>query len=245
MSANNPSITASSIIADVENRLGTPNISTTTYIPWVSYGYSKTWAALNGVGQEAREELFGAYIAVSLTNGLGEYTLSTIIPRFSSFIKAEIQYGGNGDIRVPIGKIRSLANWQNMGNVSTSYRSKSDPILYRYKNTLGIIPTPPATDTIVPTLYVWYVQKPFQITDGADIIDLEYRYIYPLVNYVQAKAIQTEHEDYATSLQIENLFEKELNDIAETVASEYNENEGESIETSSSSSIYDNPLGSW
>lgn len=241
MSANNPSITAANIITDVENRLGNPNISTSVYLPWVSYAYQKTYAALANVGQEVKERLFGNYTTYTLTNGTAEYALSTILPRFSSVIKLEILYGGTGDQRVRLSKLRTISGWDNQGNVSTSYRPKTSPLYYLLEDTLGIIPTPPASDSSQGVLYAWYVRRPYQITDGADVIDIDYRFIYPIVNYVQAKALQKENEAYATSGEIERLFLGELEDIAEAAASEYNENEGEFVQDTSTV-LHENPL---
>lgn len=241
MSSNNPSITASVIISDVENRLGNPNISTSVYLPWVSYAYQKTYAALYNVGQTVREQLFGNYDDITLTNGTAEYALSTILPRFASVIKLEILYGATGDQRATLRKLRSIAHWNNQGNVSTSYRPKATPYYYILEDTLGIIPTPPATDPANAILYAWYVRRPYQITEGADVIDIDYRFIYPVVNYVQAKAIQKENEAYDTSLKIERLFEAELEQIAETAASEFNENEGEFV-METDSALDENPF---
>lgn len=242
MSASNPSITASDIITDVEVRLGSPNISSSNYFPWISYGYQKTWAALANAGQTVKEQLFGAYVSYTLTPGTGEYTLTTIAPRFSSVIKAEILYGASGDLRTPLFPIRSLANWKNMGNVSTSYQSKASPLFYIIGNTIGFIPTPPASDSAA-TLYLWYVQRPYQITATTDVIDIPYRFLYPIVNYVQSKAIQKENEDYATALEIEQRFERELDQVGISASSEYNENDGMSaVEIDSSNALFDDPL---
>lgn len=244
MAANNPNITASNLIADVENRLGNPNISASVYLPWVSYAYLKTYAALANAGQSVKETLFGNYQAITLTNGTAEYALSTILPRFGSVIKLEILYGGTGDQRVRLSPLRSISQWNVQGNVSTSYRSKGNPLYYLLEDTIGIIPTPPATDANSATLYAWYVRRPYQITDGTDVIDLDYRFIYPLVNYIQAKAIQKENEDYNASLEIERLFQSELAEVVEAAVSEYNENDINGVEISSSSALFDNPLES-
>jgi len=243
MSANDPSITASSIITDVEARLGTPNISTTTYLPWISYAYQKVYAALTGVGQDVKERLFGSYTLLTLTNGTAEYTITTVIPRFVSLIKSEILYGGTGDDWVIMGKLASLANWNDQSNVTTSDWPKTRAMIYQLKNVLGVIPTPPASDASQAQMKVWYIQGSFQITDGADVIDIPYRYLYPISNYVHSKAIEKKFEDYSTAAQVEAKFERELEQIALAASGETNENDDtNAIQDSASSPIYDNPL---
>jgi hypothetical protein len=242
MSADNPSIKASDIISDVENRLGNPNLSTSIYLPWVSYGYMKTYAALAKAGQSVKETLFGNYVTFTLANGTAEYALSTYVSRFGSLIKAEILYGGTGDIRTRAAQLRSIAEWLNQGNVSTSYRDKSQPLVYFLQDKIGFIPTPPSSDAAQATAYIWYVKRPFQVTDGTDVIDIPYRFIYPLVNYVQAKAIQKYNEDYTEAALVEKRFDNELEEIALAADSEFNENDGNAVEISSSSALYDNPF---
>lgn len=243
MSANNPSITASSIVTEIEAILGTPSISTSTYLPWISYAYQKTYQALVNAGQDIKERLFGNYLSVNLANGTAEYTLSTIIPRFGGFIKVEILYGGSGDERVRLAPLRSISNWRIQGNVSTSYRSKANPLYYVFQNTFGIIPTPPASDASSPTLYTWYIRAPYQIDAGGDVIDIPYRFLTPLKDYVQAKAVQKEHEDYSVSAQLERDFRLQLEEISLAASSEYNENEQTNeIEDSSDNVFYDNPF---
>lgn len=242
MASNNPSITASDIITDVEVRIGSPNLGTTVYLPWVSYAYSKTYAALYNAGRRVREQLFGAYATYTLTNGTAEYSLQTMLPRFASFIKIEILYGATGDQRVRVHPMRSVWQWDNQANVSTSYQSKAKPLYYIVGDTIGFIPTPPASDASSPTAYFWYVKRQYQITEGADVIDIPYRFLYPVVNFVQAKAIEQQNEDYSSANAVENKFERELQQIAETASGEFNENDGEAIEASSNSPIFDNPL---
>jgi hypothetical protein len=185
MSANNPSITASDIITDVESRLGAPNINGADYLPWISYAYQKTYAALANAGQGVKDALFGAYITLPLVNGTTEYSLSTNIPRFASVIKIEVQYGASTDQRNTAGRIRSIAHVSNMGQISTTYYAKTSPMYYLIDGLIGFIPTPDGG-----TAYIWYIKRPYQISDGADVIDIDYRFIYPIVNYVQAKAIE-------------------------------------------------------
>lgn len=242
MSANNPSITGADIITDVEARLGTPNISSTIYVPWIAYAYLKTYAALANAGQTVKENLFGAYIAVTLTNGTAEYTLSTIIPRFGSVIKLEILFGGTSDQRVRLSPLRSISQWASQANVSTSYRAKEAAVYYLLKDTLGVIPTPPASDPSQATLYAWYIARPYQITATTDPIDIPFRFLYPIVNYVQSKAIEKQNEDYSQASLVEQRFERELEQIAIAASSEYNENDGEGIEVATDSLIFDNPF---
>lgn len=243
MSANNPSITASDIISDVESRLGSPSVSTSVYLPWVSYGYIKTFNALLKTDQEVKERLFGAYGTYTLTNGTAEYSLNTMFPRFGGPIKFEILYGDTGDQRTRLKRLPSVSHWDNQGNVSTSYRSKTDAVYYLIGDTIGIIPTPPSTDASNAILYSWYIQRPYQITGGTDVIDIPYRFLYPLVSYVQAKAIQKVNEDYRTAAAVEAKFDQDLMEIADAAASERNENDGiSSIEYSSNSPLLSNPL---
>ena len=241
MSANNPTILASDIITDVEVRLGSPNISGTDYLPWISYAYQKLFASLYKAGQKVREQLFGNYLAVTLTNGTAEYTLSSILPRFISPIKFEILFGGTGDSRVRLNPAGSIYKWDNQANVSTSYRPKQSPIYYILQDKLGIIPTPPSSDSANAILYAWFVRGPYQITDTADSIDIPYRFIYPIVNYVQAKAIQKQHEDYSEASLVEQTFERELEQIAITASDENNENDGQGIEHADSA-LSENPF---
>lgn len=242
MSVNNPSITASDIITDVESRLGSPNVSSNYYLPWVSYSYQKTYQALVKTGQAVKERLFGAYTSYTLDNGTAEYSLATLIPRWGGFIKVEMLYGGTEDTRVRVNPLTSIAHWNNQSNVTTSYRAKTDPVYYILGDTIGFIPTPPATDASSATAYFWYVRRPYQIDDVTDVIDIPYRFIYPVVNYVQAKALQRVNEAYQTSAQIEAKFEDELMSISDAADSEVNENDGYGFEVSTNSPIFDNPL---
>jgi hypothetical protein len=236
MSASNPSITASAIITDVESRLGLPSISAADYYPWISYAYQKCYSALANAGSGVKETLFGNYATISLINGKTEYSLSTYLPRFGSMIKLEVLYGATGDLRNSARKVKSIAQIPDMSQLSTIYYGKTTPMYYLLENVLGIIPTPDGG-----TAYVWYVKRAYQITDGADVIDIDYRFIYPIVNYVQAKAIEKENEDYDAAGLIEQRFERELEQIAITAASEYNEEDGDSVEDNSTA-LSDNPF---
>lgn len=244
MSSNNPSVTASDIITDVENRLGNPNISTDIYLPWVSYSYQKTYQKLTGVDQAVKETYFGDAIEFNLTPGVAEYSLTANIPRFGGFIKAEIKYGASGDNWQRTTRLPSLANWRIQNNTSTSYQAKDAAMYYLLGDNLGFIPTPPASETAqTPVAKVWYIKRPYQITLGTDVIDLPYRFLYPMVNYVQAKAIERENEDYTQAAQVEIKFERELESVALAAASEFSENEGTNfVQVGADSPLYSNPM---
>lgn len=244
MSNNNPSITVSDITTDVENRLLSPGISGSVYIPWVSYAYQKTYQALLGVNQRVKEELFGNLISVTLTPGTAEYSVSTNIPRFGGIIKVEIRYGASGDDWERAERLDSVAHWKIQNNVSTNYRSKTSPLYYIIEDIIGFIPTPPSGEsTQTPTARVWYIQRPYQITLTTDVIDIPYRFTYPIVNYVQARAIERENEDYDVALSIERKFEQELENIATAASSEYSEEEQTNfVRVGSDSGLYEDPL---
>lgn len=237
MSVANPSYTANDVITDVEGRMQVTN-SATLYIPWISYAYQKVYQALAGVGQHVQEQLFGNYTTLALQNGVAEYSISTNIPRYSSMIKMEILYGATGDQRVPVEKLRSIAHWRNQANVSTSYRSKDVPLYYILQDILGFIPTPDGG-----TAYIWFVQRPNQIVAGTDVIDIPYRFVYPIADYVHAKTIQKENEDYSTARLVEANFQAQLEEIADAAASEFSENDGtDAVEIPADSGIYQDPL---
>lgn len=243
MSANNPSVTASDIITDVEARLGTPNISTTSYLPWVSHAYQRTYLALMNTNQRVKEELFGNLATFDLTNGTAEYSLSTNIPRFGGIIKVEILYGGTGDTWKRAKRIDSLANWEIQNNATTTYRSKDNPLFYILKDKIGFIPTPPSTDAGASQAKVWFIRRPYQITDGTDVIDIDYRFIYPIVNFVQARAIEMKNEDYGQAAQVEAAFRRDLEEIAIMASAEFDENDNtNSVGLSSHSALFDNPF---
>jgi hypothetical protein len=242
MSANNPDITASDIITDVEARLGTPNISTSIYLPWISYAYQRTYQALANCGQEIKERLFGDDATITLVTDTSEYSIETNMPRFGGMIKVEVKYGATGDEYHQATLLRSLANWEDQSHISTTYRSKLEPLYNIFGDHLVIIPTPPSTDTGTSYAKCWYIKRPYQLDSGTDVIDIPYRFMYPIVNYVQAKAIQKANEDYSTSFQLEADFRNQLEEIAQACVSEDNENEGQAVEVSSNSRLYDKPF---
>jgi hypothetical protein len=194
-------------------------------------------------GQRAQENYFGAYIAFNLTAGVAEYSLHTNIPRFGGEIKVEVKYGGTSDDWVKLRKLSSLANWNNQNNVSTSYRSKLTGLYYILGDLLGFIPTPPTTDSGTPLARVWYIKRPYQLTNTTDIVDIPYRYLYPIKNYVQSKAIMAENEDYAQAGATEAKFDQELKELTALVTNEFNEHDGTSaIQIPANAPIFRNPL---
>ena len=244
MSTNAPSITASDIVTNIETRLGGTNLDTTNYLPWISYAYQKIYRAIISAGQQAKEYYFGNYTTFNLTGGTGEYSLITNVPRFGGIIKVEIKYGATGDLWTPVKRIPSINNYyETTGNTSTTYQSKQSPLYYILQDTIGFIPVPPAGDSGTPQAKIYYVRKPYQITAGTDVIDIPYKYIDAIDDYVHAKAIQAENESYAESLEIERVFEAKLNQITEDVNDEFGEYEGiDSIQAFSGSKLYSNPL---
>lgn len=239
---DNPEITAADVINDVEGRFSSdPNLSSSKYFPWISYAYLRTYQALTKVNQTAKEVLFGSLATLTLTTDTpNEYTITDEIPRFGGLIKIEIKYGATGDVYNPAGRLLSLAHWNNQDNVSTTYRSKTTPLYYLLGTKLGFIPVPPESGA---TAKVWYIKRPYQIQETSDIIDIPYRFIWPVFEYVHAKALQAVNEDYATAAEIEANFRGQLGEVQESVASEFNENDGtDSIQDSINSPIYDDPL---
>lgn len=240
MSANNPSFTASNVVTDIEARLRTPGISTSTYLPWVSTAFNRVWQKLEAIGQEAKEEYFGAYISLSLTTtSPNEYSMNTEIPRFGGFMGVQVKYGATGDLRNPATRLRSVTQWSNWDNISTTYRTKDKPLYYKFGDVLGFIPVPPETGG---TAKIWYVKRAFQVTDGADVLDIPYRFLYPIFTYVQARAVERAYEDYPTAKALDRQFEQELEAVAQAAASEFDENQGGSVEVDSNDSMYDDPF---
>lgn len=240
---DNPDITVSDIVTDVENRLDSPSISTSTYLPWVSYAYQKLYQALIGAGGRVKEELFGNYVTFDLAAETAEYDLETYIPRYGGTIKVEIKYGGTGDDWIRAKRLPSLANYKIQNNSTTNYRAKSDALYYIIQGKIGFIPTPPSTDSGTPSVRIWYIKRPYQLTASTDVIDIPYRFIYPLVDYVQAKAIMSENEDYTQADKIEANFRQQLIEVADAANSEFDENDGTNfIQVSANSSLYSNPL---
>jgi hypothetical protein len=244
MSTNNPDITASDIVTEVEIRLGDTNLDTEDYLNWISHAYQKLYRAIIAAGQQAKEVYFGNSITFNLASGTGEYSLETNIPRFGGIIKVEVKYGGTSDTWVRANRLPSLNNYNQVtANVTTDYHSKSSPLYYLLQDIIGFIPTPPTTDSGTPQAKVLYIKRPYQITLATDVIDIPYRYLEPIYEYVQAKAIQAENESYAESLEIERLFEAKLVQITEQVTDEFGEYEGtDQVQAESGSKLYSNPM---
>lgn len=244
MSESNPDITASDIITEVEDILDDPNIGSSVYLPWISYAYQKTYQKLTAISQDVKETLFGDDVTFDLTGGTAEYSISENIPRYGGIIKVEIKYGASGDDWIRAARLKSVSNWRIQNNVGTNYRSKTAALYYILDNTIGFIPTPPSADTDqTPQAKVWYIKRPYQITLTTDVIDIDYRFMYPIRNYVLAQAIRRENEDYAAAGDIENNFRAELEEMAIAAASEFSESEGTNeVEVSSDSGLYDNPF---
>jgi hypothetical protein len=238
---DNPDITASDIITDVEGRFSSsPSLSASRYIPWISYAYQKVYQAIISVNQTAKEEIFGTKVDISLnTNTPNEYSLETEIPRFGGFIDVQIKYGATGDTYNRAKRLKSMSHWTNWDNISTTYRSKLEPLYYKLGDTLGFIPVPPESGA---TAKVFYVKRSYQITEEDDVIELPYRFLYLISDYVHARALQAVNEDYATAGQIENNFRSQLEDLKEAVASEFNENDGTDAIQRNDDDLFTNPL---
>lgn len=243
MSSNNPTLLVSDIISDVEGRLASPGIPTATYFPWVSTAAQRVYQALASLGQEAREKYFGTSGTIALTQSTLETSITGSLADFASFIKVEVLYGASGDTRNTATKLRSPAQWGNLNNVSTTYRAKQEPLYYQSGDYIGIIPTPPESGA---NAYVRYVKRLPQYTLAGDTISIPYRFTWPITEYVQAKAIQKVNEDYSTSQQIENNFERHLEEIILRAADEINENDGtNAVELSAESQLLDDPLNAF
>lgn len=242
MSANNPDITASDIISDVEVRLDNPGRSANEYLPWVSYAYNQVYITLASLGQTLKEQLFGDVETLTLEGGTAEYSIKTNIPRFGGLIKVEVKYGGTSDDWVKATLLKSLANWVNQDNTSTSYRAKEQALYYVLGDNLGFIPTPPESDSGTPQAKVWYIKRPYQLTSVGDVIDLPYRFIFPITNYVHSRALAVDHQDYYTPRVIDANFRQELEMVKDLAESELDEHEGNSVEVDSNSPLLVNPF---
>jgi len=224
MAQDNPTYTVSDVITDVNNRTRNPGLSNSVLIPWVSYAYNRLYNKILNVNQQIKEQLFSAYTTIPLVSGTSEYTITTYMPRYHSMIKVEMLYGATGDQRVTARKIPSIAYWKLQNQVSTSYANKGAPMWYILGSLIGFIPTPDGG-----TAYIWYVKRGTQLTEVADAIDIPYRYVYPVIDYVEAKIIARINEDYSTADMLERKFASQLEEVAEMVDGEYSEFEGNSI----------------
>lgn len=247
MSSNNPDITASDIISDVENRLGDTNLDASDYLPWISYAYTKLFHAISSAGSRAKEEIFGASETFNLSAGSSSVSINTNIPRFGGFLRVEVKYGGTDDTMFnKATRLTSVAYGKDQDELTTQYNNKARPLYRKLGDSLIIIPTPPTTDSGTPQATVWYVKRPYQITDSADIIDIPYRFIYPIPNYVHSKAIIAENEDFGQANLVEERFERELQQIVTQVVNEFDEYDGtNAIAYSESDAFNQNPLGNY
>lgn len=241
MASNNPSLTVNDIITDVEGRLNSPNISNALYFPWISTSAQRVYRALCALGQEAKERYFGASDTINLSTSTLEHDILASIPDFGGFIGVEVLYGASGDTRVRATKMRSVSQWEDLSNVSTNYRAKQNPLYYQSGNNIGIIPVPPESGAIA---YVRYIRRLPQYDSADDVINIPYRFTWPIYDYVEAKALQRANEDFSTSREIEDRFRVDIQEITETAADELNENDGtNAVEVSANSAILDDPMG--
>jgi hypothetical protein len=237
MASNNPNVTASNIISDVEARLMTPAISSNTYLPWISYAYGRVFLTLLRARREIAEQFFAdSYLLTLNTTNPNEYTLTDYIPRFGGMLKVEILYGATGDTWINAAQLPAISTYDILQNNTTQYRGKSSCIYYLIGGKIGFIPVPPESGA---TARIYYIKRPYQIDSTSDVIDIPYRYQYPIVDYVQSKAIQTANQDYSTSQILEDRFRQQLEEIAISADSE--------IVASTNilyqgSALYDNPL---
>lgn len=239
---DNPQITPADVITDVESRFSSvPSISSTVYLPWISYAYQRLYQKICEVSQTAKENLFGEVAEVDLpTSTPSEFTITDEIPRFGGFIAVEVKYGGTGDVYNKASLLKSVAHWTNWDNISTNYRSKVTPLYYQRGKTMGFIPVPPEVNAVAK---IWYVKRPYQITSVTDVIDIPYRFLTPLFDFVHARALQKVNEDYGNAGAIEANFRGQLDEIQLAVASEFNENDGtDNVQDNTNSGFYDNPL---
>lgn len=237
MSSSNPSVTAADIITDIEARLVTPAISSSIYFPWISYAYNRVFLTLLRTSKEVAEQLFGDSYTLTLdTNSPNEYTLTDYIPRFGGIIKVEILYGASGDVWVNAGQLATIKTIDILQNNTTQYRGKQNAVYYFIGGKIGFLPIPPE---VGGTAKIYYIKRPYQITETTDVIDIPYRYQYPIADYVQAKAIQRANQDYSTSQVLEDRFRQQLEEVAISVDSEVI---GSTNIMYQGSSLYDNPL---
>lgn len=240
MPDNNPDYTASAVVTQVESDLRNPNLGTAFYLPHISAAFGKVRQKLERVGQQAKEDFFGDVATINLTtDSPAEFDLTTVIPRFGGFIGVQVKYGGADDQYNPATKLKSFAHWANWDHISSVYRGKDQPLYYKRGDTIGFIPVPPEPNA---TAKVWFVKRGFQVTDGGDELDIPYRFMYPILTYVKARAIERANEDYVTAAQLDRRFEAELEDIAQAAASEFNEEDGDSVEIDSNDALYSDPF---
>lgn len=237
MASNNPSVTASNIISDVEARLFNPSISSSLYLPWVSYAYQRVFLTLLRSRREIAEQFFGDSYTLTLnTTSPNEYILTDYIPRFGGIIKVNLKYGATGDQWLSVSQLPSVSTYGSLEERTTLNVAKNNAVFYVIGQKIGFIPTPPETGA---QAVIYYIKRPYQINDVADVIDIPYRYQYPIADYVQSKAIQRANQDYSTSQVVEDRFRQQLEEIAISADSEII---GSSNILYQGSGLYDNPL---
>lgn len=239
MADQNPDLLVSDIITDVEARLNAPGLATSVYLPWISTSAQRIYRALTALGQEGKERYFGASDTISLTTSTLEHDIFGSIPDFGSFISVEVLYGASGDVRRKASKLRSVSQWPDLSNVTTSYRAKDVPLYYQSGDNIGIIPVPPESGAVA---YIRYIRKLPQYTDADDVIEIPYRFTWPIYDYVEAKALQRTNEDFSTSRQIEMDFRADVDALTEMAADEMNENDGTNAVEETDTELSDDPL---
>lgn len=234
---NNPSVTAADIITDVEARLLNPAISSSIYLPWISYAYNRVYLTLLRSRKEIAEQFFGdSYTLILDTDSPNEYVITDSIPRYGGILKVEIKYGAAEDSWTNISQLPSVSTYNILQENTVTYRAKSSAIYYIIGQKIGFIPTPPETGA---QAVIYYIKRPYQISASSDVIDIPYRYQYPIADYVQSKAIQRANQDYSASQVIEDRFRQQLEEVAISADSEV---VGSSNILYQGSGLYDNPL---
>lgn len=234
---NNPNITASNIITDVEARLFNPNISSSLYLPWISYAYQRVFLTLLRSRKEIAEQFFGDSYTLTLdTDNPNEYILTDYMPRFGGIIKVNMKYGDINDQWQDVSQLPSVSTYSSMEEKTTLNVAKTNAVYYILGGKIGFIPIPPESGA---QAVIYYIKRPYQIDDVSDVIDIPYRYQYPIADYVQSKAMQRSNQDYTTSQVIEDRFRQQLEEIAISADSEIL---GASNILYQGTALYDNPL---
>lgn len=237
MATNNPDVTASNIITDVESRLFNPNISSSLYLPWVSYAYNRVYLTLLRSRKEIAEQFFGDSYTLTLdTDNPNEYILTDYIPRFGGIIKVNLKYGDTNDQWQEVPQLPSVSTYSSMEERTTLNVAKSNAVYYILGGKIGFIPVPPESGA---QAVIYYIKRPYQIDDVSDVIDIPYRYQYPIADYVQSKAMQRSNQDYTTSQVVEDRFRQQLEEVAISADSEVL---GSSNILYQGTALYENPL---
>lgn len=241
MSSNNPTITVSDLIEEVDTRLGGTNLDTSDFLPWASYSQLKTYNAIIAAGQQAKERYFETEDTLDLSTSVLEIDITSQAPDFGSVVKIEVKYGASGDDWNPASKMASSANWRNLHNVSTTYRNKTSPVYnITGDSNLMVIPIPPEDGA---QAYIRYISRPYKLTLATDTIVIPYRFTYLMTDYIYNRATIAENEDISAFRALDADFEAKLRKLTEEVTNEFNENDGTSgIRVSGSAPIFRNPL---